>query len=464
MTVRCPVFLRMVALCGMVSAMTGCTADAPPLENCEIGFHAEGLACVANVEGDECAGVTCSGHGACIVVSSEPDYPLCLCHKGYHAQRQTNCLPDQGAPSGGCGSTGGGAGGEFGESDVCPPTSDCPAPDVSDVCPPTSDCPNPDTGPSEGCLSSRDCGGDEVCQLESGLCVAKTPDICTKDTTSNGTGFVGQSCSASQCAAGLVCVHQTLVMNAETGEWEPAGSATGRCAEACNPCEDTCSEGDCIARLHGDGGFCTRQPLLREGEICSLEAWAVGWCEAGTICARDMRWTGSRFGRGHASSCQRPCTPDRPESWEDAYFWQALASADCPSGQLCTLRRDSTAGRTFLCVPGNAQPIGEPCSDFLHPEDSCVYPLTCTNNNIPPIIVPGTCNHQDGVDCASPSACPAGTFCRFGDNPDLDDACIAPGAVRYNGHCEVDEDCASGLHCASDRPVICDHGNKCCVP
>jgi hypothetical protein len=50
--------------------------------DCDAGYHAEGLECVADGD-DVCAGVDCSGHGVCY---DDGGSPACDCDEGYHAE------------------------------------------------------------------------------------------------------------------------------------------------------------------------------------------------------------------------------------------------------------------------------------------------------------------------------------------------------------------------------------------
>jgi hypothetical protein len=52
---------------------------------CDQGYHADGLDCV---EDDPCEGVTCSGHGTCIVAG---DSAVCDCEAGYHHVTGPDC-------------------------------------------------------------------------------------------------------------------------------------------------------------------------------------------------------------------------------------------------------------------------------------------------------------------------------------------------------------------------------------
>jgi hypothetical protein len=56
--------------------------------DCNDGYHADGLRCVA--DDDPCDGVTCSGHGDCVVEGTEAG---CDCDDGYHAQ-ELECVAD----------------------------------------------------------------------------------------------------------------------------------------------------------------------------------------------------------------------------------------------------------------------------------------------------------------------------------------------------------------------------------
>jgi hypothetical protein len=59
---------------------------------CNAGFRASGSTCEPIVSGQECAGVTCSGHGRCVVVQGMPNEPLCQCDAGYQVMGRTSCV------------------------------------------------------------------------------------------------------------------------------------------------------------------------------------------------------------------------------------------------------------------------------------------------------------------------------------------------------------------------------------
>ena len=102
-----PVVVSLLASCGKEgteSLPTGCeevdcsgqgvcgvAPDGSLVCVCDQGYHAEGLACVENVENNPCEGVDCSGHGTC---GEDGDDPFCVCDPGYHNQGATNCVAD----------------------------------------------------------------------------------------------------------------------------------------------------------------------------------------------------------------------------------------------------------------------------------------------------------------------------------------------------------------------------------
>jgi sugar lactone lactonase YvrE len=59
---------------------------------CSGGFFAEGLECKAIVAGAECEGVTCSGRGACVVLSGMPNTPRCDCNADSVSAGATTCV------------------------------------------------------------------------------------------------------------------------------------------------------------------------------------------------------------------------------------------------------------------------------------------------------------------------------------------------------------------------------------
>lgn len=61
-----------------------------PVCICDSGYHPEGLDCVENNPDEPCTGVDCSGHGTCAVLPD--DTPTCICDEGYEP-RTLNCIP-----------------------------------------------------------------------------------------------------------------------------------------------------------------------------------------------------------------------------------------------------------------------------------------------------------------------------------------------------------------------------------
>ncbi len=59
---------------------------------CSPGYYEADGTCVEAVPGEECTGVTCSGHGQCVVIAGDPDYPVCLCDDGYNLVGTTSCV------------------------------------------------------------------------------------------------------------------------------------------------------------------------------------------------------------------------------------------------------------------------------------------------------------------------------------------------------------------------------------
>jgi len=184
---------------------TNCVPDEDGM-TCGAGTHEEDGVCVPDDPGEgPCAGVTCSGHGTCVVM--EGGTAWCECDPGY-------------APTS--------SGGIWDGPDMCA------------LLP---------------CLSNAECPEGEVCR-QNGECGTIPAEECGPPAPEGGDSGMGETCgyhSVLACSEGLTCVAISIALQ-DTGEYTGTG---GNCFRACDPCSPDCPAGeDCIKRADGDGGFC----------------------------------------------------------------------------------------------------------------------------------------------------------------------------------------------------------------
>jgi len=68
-----------------------CIIETGPVCVCDPGYHSSGLNCIPD---ETCDGVTCSGHGTCYINAGEA---MCRCDDGFHAEG-LSCVSDSGSP------------------------------------------------------------------------------------------------------------------------------------------------------------------------------------------------------------------------------------------------------------------------------------------------------------------------------------------------------------------------------
>jgi len=387
---------------------------------CDTGSHAEGLTCVANVEGAECTGVDCSGHGTCAVAEGPPAEPVCLCDEGFDVVGKTNCVAE--ATGLRCGA------GTHEEDGTC----------VADIVPTDGGTPRADAGPPADapCRSTADCDDGEACSYDTGECVTIAGAECGLPPVVGGgfrglfgdCGYVEGLGSPSPyrdeglCGDGLTCVATYPWLVRGTSEY---AAGYGYCFQACDPCASECPGGmECVALSEG-GGFCHAGPLQREGESCGGGGYgAAKICEAGTACIEGV------------DECRRVCTPnDGVEVPLRSPFTVAYPSGDCQAGEICGLSRSKQTSDAdadlFTCREGIAVATAEPCSSA----DSrlCSSPDSCGGI--------GICSPV----CESSADCAAGVECF--DFSGWDDRCIPDGSLQYGAKCSVDRNCGEGLAC-----------------
>jgi hypothetical protein len=355
---------------------------------------------------DPCKAQDCSGHGTCAVVGGTQ--ATCICDTGYHSVGSLICAPDEPQHTIGC--TG---------------QADCP---------------------------------DAICDFETGKCVPKTNDECKTPPAEGGTIELGKGCgklgdTVYACAAGLVCVPFSRLLDAQTGKYDtieetPLGlGLPAICQKACDPCQG-CETGSCI-RLPEGGGFCASGNLLKEGEQCKDSLGFIGLCAAGLSC----RQTYAGGAQDPNRYCTMYCTPEEQSYWDDkgSGFSGASTAKECQAGEVCVMDEASVIGNFYSCKPGFLTDAGKPCGKDYE-DHWCPYPVLCRNQQIVigagVLLVPGVCSPQLN-ECAA-GVCPSGTACRetvYIYNGTTSFVCIGEHALPREALCVEDVDCQSGLLC-----------------
>lgn len=237
----------------------------------------------------------------------------------------------------------------------CRVNGDCNA---GDICAPLSggarncvrvDGTRPDcsTAPMTGCTNDSQCGASEVCDRDTGNCVAAPTDrgslgdpCATGDECNSGVCFAG-ACSRScdwldptSCPAGHYC----------------SGSATGSCGDGlCLPgtpgagavgaaCEDNT---ECAGLFCADG-ICTEPCLPGVGDMCP----ATEVCRMGALPGCGSCQPASELGED--CDVNEDCTSRRCAEEGDRTFCTDFCDemTPCPDGFTC-----EAAGDAMVCVP-----------------------------------------------------------------------------------------------------------------
>lgn len=277
-----------------------------------------------------------------------------------------------------------------------------------------------DAAPAGPCVGSSGCAASTVCSQATGACVAKQGAICSPGADGGAPSLDGGGSACGGllgCGAGA-CAYSSLELDTSTGEYV---GRFGRCAEACDPCNDKCSAGTCVARV-GGGGFCALAPLAAEGASCG-SLGALNVCAAGRSCSLGPSGTGP-------ATCVRVCRPNAPgaRSLEGP---NADESSDCAANELCRYAASPADGRVWRCDAVTAVGTGQACSAPL--AKYCKFPDTCFG-------LTRTCTPTD----CTVDPCPGAVACRTIDGNNV---CVAPGTVGSLGRCVEQADCRAGLTC-----------------
>ncbi len=400
--------------------------------------------------GTLCEGVTCSGHGVCVVVEGSA---VCTCDPGYHADgltcvenqdapdcchSDTDCVDDSGQTSGICVN---GVCKEVPSSSFCWSDSDCYDRGFCSgefVCPCGEQCDRPDHVGT--CLWLGCCWTDEDC-LDYGY-TSLTYVCVLEGAMSDDAGVClqlmgGNSCWRDiDCDPGYYCEGASICFGCNGGcdavEWP--GTCLEVCCQSDTDCVDDSDEptgvcinwvcrwssgiaGKCWVDAHcPDGMHCEGQrvcpcgnkcPFLEEEGTCVETqpgcCWNDGECVPGWRCMGQYPW--DQMGR----CVEEPSQLFR--CWEDA---------DCEPGQRCAAERVCGCGESCL---------GGPHPGFCTTLGSfgcCLGDQQCQMEDMSGVCV-GSTGGEPGV-------------------------CVPPAGTNQ---CWRDMDCEPGFYCASETYCPC---------
>lgn len=417
--------------CAVQASMPSCVCDA--------GYRAMGLACVAASAPDACAGVTCSGHGTCVTAGGNAG---CVCERGYRATG-LSCVPDV-APDPCDGVTCSGHGRCVNTAGSVTCACDAGWRPSGRACVPDA-MPDPCVGVT--CSGHGRCvasGTAATCACDTGWrpsgtsCVADTPmDPCAGVTCSghgrcvSSAGAAACNCDAGWRASGLTCV---------------SSSAPDPCATVDCGGHGRCLVADGAPVCHCDDGYANRivatncQPsagtvcegvacgsgtclIMIVGGACASCSCDPGYVPYGAACVPERRI----FCRD-ASGMRQPRGTTRCGSDESAVevcrdadgdgFVEWAFGVRCNAGTTC-----SGGCRTARC-PDQACPLGTACLVSTHGIDVgvCVTSCACTRC--------GNCALSDFAAsgsvqayCGNRAGAPATTACEA-PCPSPGDGCI----------------------------------------
>jgi hypothetical protein len=253
--------------------------------DCDAGYHAEGLECVADGD-DVCAGVDCSGHGVCY---DDGGSPACDCDDGYHAEG-LECVADGDDICAGVDCSGHGVCYDDGGSPACDCDDGYHAEGLACVADGDDVCAGVDCSGHGVCY---DDGGSPACDCDDGYhaegldCVADA-DVCAGvDCSGHGVCYDDGGSPACDCdegyhAEGLDCVAEGYE------DWPPAlddlySAGVGCTLPDCDEDLDagfqpegtwtatmTCIESNCSAMIQNT------DPRAKPGEVTVEEGIALG--------------------------------------------------------------------------------------------------------------------------------------------------------------------------------------------
>ncbi|MBN2495613.1 MAG: hypothetical protein JXR96_13550 [Deltaproteobacteria bacterium] len=352
-----------------------------PRCDCQPGYHAEGLACVEDGSTGPCFEVDCSGHGLCVDNEGTAE---CRCEAGFHAEGLA-CLPDSNDPCEGVSCSGHGVCVDAGGSPECRCEAGYHAEGLACV---------PDRDPCEGVSCSghgecRDQDGQAECLCDEGY----EPD-------------------------GLEC-KETLCHCRERTQTHYAYCQYGL---ACNAASDCCPDADAIA------------PYVCNQDYPYRYACVDGYCQTLT-CSADAH-------------CQRYFQETRASNagnWID----EGCKTNECaPFNRWCAIRQTCNAASD--CCPD-----AEAIAPYVCMQDY-PYVYACAD---------GFCKN---VGCTSASHCrrfeaqfPPAEGWVHGGCELHDDPCTGEpwyGQCRYNQACESVQDCCpeniGDYRCGFDYPYL----------
>ncbi len=281
-----------------------------------------------------------------------------------------------------------------------------------------------------GCSADTACGNGEVCDLETGECVAgldcsANPSICAFCSDPGDSCNTGTAPTYCDEDAG-VCRRAKATCDACSGDAEcgdganfPNKCVDGYCAEGCGACPAgfQCAGGGCVPVQ--TAGSCESALICRNGETCP----------DGERCSE-------------LGVCLRLCEDDD----------------ECPAGQICSLEAGPlnqqcingcpegqtvmSGGQTLICHADGR--FGLPC-----PDTACAPGFECDMSD----------GHCDVSGCQNSQDCPlVRTYCDTGTGECVD-GCENAGDCGAFEEC-VDMQCVAGG--CRGKDVSCNLGEWCC--
>ncbi len=371
---------------------------------CEENYSPFGLECLPTA--NPCAPVTCSGHGTCSLVEGQP---VCTCDEGY-VPLGLQCVVEEDPCEGiTCSGHGTCVLGRNGISCVC---------DTNYV-PFGLEC-VPAANPCEGIT----CSGRGTCVVEDGV------PVC--------------NCPADFYAAGPYCVNQCT--DAE-GIIEQGKSCEDN--QFCNGLDYCNASGKCLVHQYtdlnarcNDDEFCTADSCNEDLDICENVPLTNTPCDDHLFCTQDDKCTSQGECAGTLIDCSDPyeCTIDSCKELSDGYECvhdNAIEGTPCGDSTDTECDNPDTCDGEGTCVP-NLELNTTECRTAAGSCDTAEY---CTGDSR--YCPDDAFADADTVCRGKAGSCDVAEYCP-GDGPDCPENAFEPETVQCRaatGECDVAEYC-----------------------
>jgi hypothetical protein len=345
------------------------------------------------------------------------------------------------------------------------------------------------------CMSGQHCATQDDCAAQQGVCYggvcrhACIPngakdgtetdvdcgDVCTTRCAVGQTCAVDSDCASSICN-GNVCTAPGTCTDGSKNARESDVDCGGDTCAACGVGKTCLQDSDCgTETCRGGTCRCTGPQDCASGQSCVLGA--CKWPATCTDGTRNGSETDVDCGGGTCGACGvgKICTQDTDCTTETCRSGtcRCTGSADCPSGQSCSL---GVCRAAATCTDGskNGNETDVDCGGgtcgACGVGKICVQDTDCTTETCRG----GTCRCTGSADCAAGQFCSLG-ICRTptctdgiknGSETDVDcggscSPCV-PGKSCATGYDCTTEICASNT-CRCTSPVDCPAGNTRCL-